>query len=257
MSRGSGAFSTFVGKEVREFTSGWRVWVLAGLLAMFALSGPPLALYAREILQSALGAQAEGLLIADPTYVDSYQQWTKNLGDLVVFAIILLLAGIVSGECRQQTAVLVLTKPLRRREFVLAKVLTQAAILTVAVVAGSALTWAITRMLFAAAPVEPLAAAVGAWLVLGVFYVGVMVLASSAVPSSGGAAGIGIGVYVVVMVGGLWEPLRRFTPAGLRELPAALAAGQPVEVFWPVVVTLVATGVLVVGAVALFARREL
>jgi ABC-2 type transport system permease protein len=123
-------------------------------LGVFAVTGPLTARYIREILGATLGdAGAAGLPIPEPTYVDAYLQWTKNLGDLVLFLVVVLLAGVVAGECRAGTAVLVLTKPLPRAAFVLTKAATHAVVLAVAVAVGTALTWVVTRLLFPAAPV--------------------------------------------------------------------------------------------------------
>lgn len=250
-------FVVFARKEVREFARGWRAWVLLGVLTMFALTGPITARYVREILRAALGDQASGFPIPQPTYVDAYLQWTKNLGDLVLFLVIVLLAGVVCGECRQGTAVLVLTKPLGRRSFLLAKAMVHTGVLAVAVAAGTAMTWAVTRLLFPVAPAGPLIAAAAAWLVLGALFVAIILLASSCVSSTGAAAGLGLAAYLLLTLGGLWAPLKRFTPVGLRELPAALAAGQRVDVAGPVLAAVVAIVVLLFAAVAVFDRREL
>lgn len=252
------AIATFVRKELREFLRGWRAWVLLGVLGVFALTGPVTARYMREILAATLGeAGTAGLPIPEPTYVDSYLQWTKNLGDLVLFVVIVLLAGVVAGECRQGTAVLVLTKPLPRAAFVLTKAGTHLVLLVAAVVAGTAVTWVGTRLLFPVAPVGPLAAAVAAWLVLGALVVAIMVLASTCVDSTGAAAGIGFAAYLLLTVAGIWAPLKRVTPAGLRDLPAALAAGRPVEAVGPVLSALGLIAILCAAAVLVFRRREL
>lgn len=252
-------FVVFARKELREFVRGWRAWVLLGVLAMFAITGPVTARYVREILGAALGDQASGfpIPIPEPTYVDAYLQWTKNLGDLVLFLVIVLLAGVVCGECRQGTAVLVLTKPLRRRTFLLAKAAAHIGVLTVAVAAGTALTWAVTRLLFPVAPASPLVAAAATWLLLGALFVAIILLASAAVSSTGAAAGIGLAAYLLLTLAQLWAPLKRLTPAGLRELPSALAAGRSVDWAGPVLATVVAIVALLFAAVAVFERREL
>ena len=253
-------FVVFARKEVREFLRGWRAWVLFGVLAMFALTGPLTARYVREILGAAMGDQTAGIplpAIPDPTYVDAYLQWTKNLGDLTLFLVIVLLAGVVCGECRQGTAVLVLTKTLPRRSFVLAKAAAHMGMLAVAVSVGTVVTWGVTRLLFPVAPPGPLVAAVAAWLLLGTLFVAIIVLASACVSSTGAAAGIGLAAYLLLTLGGLWAPLKRFTPVGLRELPAALVAGRPVDAAGPVLATVVAVVVLLLVAVAVFERREL
>lgn len=253
-------FVVFSRKELLEFVRGWRLWVLAAVLGVFALTGPITARYLREILGAALGDQGGGLPLPpmpDPTYVDAYLQWTKNLGDLVLILVVVLFAGVICGECRQGTAVLMLTKPLRRSTFVLAKAVTAMAVVAGSVAAATALTWLVTRLLFPVAPVGPLVAAVGGWLLLAGVFIAVTVLASAWVQASGAAAGIGLAAYLLLTVAGVWAPLRRVTPAGLRDVPGALAAGQPVEAAGPALAAVASIAVLLLLAVWVFDRREL
>ncbi len=250
-------FRVLVAKELREFVRGWRGWVLIGLIGLFALTGPILARYTREILQASLGDQAGMFPIPDPTYVDAYLQWTKNLGDLVLFAVVILFGGTIAAECRSGTAALVVVKPPSRTAFVLAKFLAHLVCLAVVVAVGTAVTWAVTALLFPGAPAVPLLAATGAWLVYAAFLLAVVVAASAAVGSTGAAAGLGFGVIVLLTVGGLADVLVRYTPVGLRSVPSALASGAPAAWGWPVSSTAVATVLVVWLAVAVFRRREI
>ena len=177
-------FTAFLGKELREILRTWRIWVLPGIVLFFAISGPPLAKITPELLGSLMADQQPGVVIQlpDPTYIDAYLQWTKNLSQMVLFAVIIMFGGIISAETKSGTAALVLTKPLSRSAFVLAKFVSQAALVAVPVVAGALATWGITYSVFGEAPLAPLAEATGAWLVFALMFVALMELLSSGVP---------------------------------------------------------------------------
>ncbi len=132
-------------KEFTEIRRTWRWLVLPGLLLFFAVSGPVTARLSPELLRSVLGTDAN---LPTPTYLDSWAQWTKNLSQLGVFVLLGTLGGAVSGEVRQGTALLVLTKPVSRAAFVLAKVVANAVLVVVAVVIGMLVTWVTTVALF-------------------------------------------------------------------------------------------------------------
>jgi ABC-2 type transport system permease protein len=252
-------FLTFLGKELREILKTWRIWVLPGIVLFFALSGPPLAKVTPQLVGSLMSEQQPGVVIQlpDPTYVDAYLQWTKNLSQLVLFAVIIMFGGAVSAEKRSGTAILVLTKPLSRSAFVAAKFVSQAALLVITVVVGALLTWGMTYAVFGEAPIGPLAAATGAWLALGVLFVALMLMLSAMLDSQAGAAGIGFGAYILLSIGGLWDALLKYTPVGLVNAPTELVTEKAGSMLWPVLSALALAALCVAAGMAVFRKREL
>jgi ABC-2 type transport system permease protein len=85
-----------------------------------------------------------------------------------------------------------------------------------------------------------------------------MTFFSVLVPSAAGAAGAGMGAFVLLTIAALWKPLGDHSPAGLAGQAAALAAGKTVpDLLWPVLVSLALTVGLVAAAALLFRRKEL
>jgi len=252
-------FAAFVRKEVVEIVRTWRIWVLPGILLVFALTGPLMAKYTPEIVASVGGSQMAAIakVIPVPTYLDAYAQWIKNLSQIALFAIIIIYGGLVSAEAKSGTAVLVLTKPVSRAAFVVAKALVHSAFLALTVLIGTLVTWAGTLLLFGTAPAAPLFAAAGAWLVFGILFVTVMTLLSVLVSSQAGAAGIGLGVYALVSISAIWEPLGKYSPAALSGQPMAIAAGQGADMTWPIVTSLALSAAFVATAAWAFRRKEL
>ena len=248
--------STFLGKEVAEFLRTWRVWVLVGIIVVMAVSSPVMARLT-PLLLSSLETSGITITVPDPTWRDSYLQWAGNLGELVLFALIVMLGGVVAGELKSGTALLVLTKPLTRPAFLLAKFLANAGFVIAATVIGAVVTWVGTLWLFGEAPVRPLVTSTAAWLVWAVCFIAVMVLVSSLVAQPLAGAGLGFGVYVLVSLVGVWGPARRWSPLGLLNGSTSLATGEPVALTWPIVTTVLLTAALLATAVVTFRRREL
>jgi ABC-2 type transport system permease protein len=252
-------FGIFARKEFTEIVRTWRIWVIPGIALFFALSGPLLAKYTPQILTAALGSQGEAIFQAlkTPTYLDAYAQWIKNLSQIMLFAIIIIYGGLVSSEKKSGTAILVVTKPVSRPAFVVAKVLVHGAFIAVTVIAGTALTWAITKVAFVDAPPAALWTATLAWLAFALFFLAVMALVSVLVDSQAGAAGIGLGLYAVVSLSTLWRPMLLFSPAGLAAAPMAIAAGKDFPLAIPMLVTIAATIVLIYAAAEAFRLKEI
>ncbi len=226
-------FGPLLGKELREIVRTWRLYVVPGAVVFFALSGPVTARFQKALVESVLGSAAG---VPDPTALDSWAQWAKNLQQLGLMVLIVSLAGVVSAERRQGTALLVLTKPVSRAAFVLAKGAASFGLVVVATVVGALLTWGLTAALFGSADVVPLLRATGVWLVLAMLFVAVMIALSAALGSTAAAAGVGLGVLVALSLLSLWGPAARYSPAGLPGLVGTLATGATTaDVAWPLV----------------------
>lgn len=248
-------FAAFALKESREIVRTWRIWVLPGIVLFFALTGPVLARYTPEILGAVVSDQIPGLKLPAPTYADAYGQWVKNLSQIVLFTVIISYGGLVSGEVKSGTAALVLTKPVSRTAFVVAKASVHALFLAVVVIVGTLVTWGVTAALFDTAPGRPVWCGTLVWLAFGVLIVALMALLSVLLKSAAGAAGIGVALYAVLSASALWKPLGTYSPAALTPQSAALAAGQEPAVLWPVL-TALALAVALTGAAAFFLRRQ-
>ena len=252
-------FGAFLRKEVSEIFRTWRIWVLPGIILFFATTGPLLARFQAELIATVMPAGQGGISIQvpEPTYADAYLQWTKNLSQLVLFAVIIMFGGMVSGEKRSGTAVLVLTKPISRAAFIMAKFVSYAGLLVSAVVVGALLTWGITYAIFGEAPFTQIAEATAVWLVFAVLFVALMELLSAALDSQAGAAGLGFLAYILLSIASLWGPLFRYSPAGLISAPNALIIGEADSLLWPIVASVLLTLAALAGSVAIFRRREL
>lgn len=250
-------FAVFAGKEVREIPRTWRIWVLPAILVFFALSDPLLARFTPQIVGALAGNQLSGLKIPTPTYHDAYTQWVKDLSQIGLLALIISYASIVSAETKSGTAVLVLTKPLSRAGFVIAKATVHSVFLAVLVAVGTMLTWGLTEVVFGVAPGSALWSAVLVWLALGILFIALMTLLSVMIASSAGAAGAGLGAYAVVTVAAIWRPLGTYSPAGLASLPGSLAAGRDVATLWPILTSLLLAVALVALAADQFQRKDL
>jgi ABC-2 type transport system permease protein len=251
-------FWAFLGKELREIVRTWRIWVLPGICLFFGLTSPLLAKITPQLVGSLTSSQPGVVIkLPPPIALDAYAQYLKNLMQIVTIAVIIAGGAIVSGEKRGGSAILVLTKPVSRAAFVVAKAISACLLLVVATFVGAALTAAGTALLFKGGDVGSFFTAVGLWLAFGLLLTCLMVLLSSVIDSGAGSAGAGLGVFALVSVLGIWAPTRDFTPAGLVPAASAVLAGKDVAILWPVVTALVGSVVLTVIAAWAFGRREL
>lgn len=247
-------FGVLLRKELTELARTRRAIVLPLVLLFFAISGPIVAKVINQFLGSSLPA---GVTLPDPTYVDAWGQWAKNLGQLGVLVLIATLGSAVSGEVRQGTALLVLTKPVSRAAFVLAKFLANWLLLVTASVIAMLITGVLTATLFPGADWTPLWRSTGVWLVLATMMAALTIALSAALPTTGAAIGAAIGVFIALSIVGVWGAAAKWSPAGLGAAMTTLAAGGEAPIWWPSITGLALGALALWGAIARFQRREL
>jgi ABC-2 type transport system permease protein len=250
-------FVRFLGKEFVEIGRTWRLPVVGGVVFFFALTGPILALMTPQLIESMQSSQP-GVVIQmpEPIWRDAYAQWVKNLSQIVAFVTIIAASGAVAGEVASGTAMLVLTKPVSRAAFVVAKALSFFALVAGTVLLGTAITQLVTFAVFGEAPNAELWAPTLAWLVFAALLISVSVLLSTMV-STLAAAGIGVGVFFAISAAALWGPAVRYTPAGLVGAPFDLLMGGEPALVWPIVTAMATAAALVALGAWVFSRREL
>jgi ABC-2 type transport system permease protein len=251
-------FGAFLRKELLETRRTWRLWVLAGVFVFLGIGTPILAAATPALLKmTAERSPGVNIQFPTPTAADAYLQFLGNLVQLALLVIIITGAASVASEHRAGTSALVLTKPLSRGAFVVAKSVSGLLLLLVATAVGTALCIAVTIALFDTASIVPFLESVGVWLAIAAFFVTLMVLLSAATGRQAPAAGVGLGVYVALFVLTGFPAARDRTPAGILAANDALVKGRDVALAVPLAVTLVLAVVFMAAAVLVFRRKEL
>ena len=254
----SGAFSTFLDKERRETFRTWRLWVLPGILLFLAVSSPALTKITPELLRATANSQPGVVIrIPPPTARDSYVQFMGNLGQLVTLAVIIAGAATISSERRAGTDILVLTKPISRAGFVVAKAVSQLVLLVCATVLSVAVCIVTTVALFGSGHIGQFVEASTLWLAFAAMILMLMVMLSAAMRSQAPAIGAGVGLWIGLFVFTGFPLIRDHSPVGLIAANDAALRGRDVALLWPLVTTALAGAAFLLAAVWFFRRREL
>lgn len=244
-------------KEIREQVRTLRLPVVVIVFVILGLTSPLVARYVREIIEAAGGAQFQGV-IPDPVAADAVIQFTKNLGQFGVLITILVTMGAVATEKDRGTAAMLLTKPLTRDAFLVAKLVAIGALLAIATALAGVACWFYTAVLFEPLPLGGFSAAVVlVWVSLATF-ASVTFLASVVAPSALVAGGIGFGALVLSGLLSALPGVGPYLPTGLWSAADAIAVGRPADpLLGPVLVQLAVIATAIVLAGWSFRRQEL
>lgn len=250
-------FLAFLDKEFREILRTWRIWVLPGILLVMGITSPALAALAPRIVESVTSGQPDVVIeMPDPDWVDAYLQYAQQLQQIVLLALIIVTAGLVSGERRSGTAILVLTKPVSRAAFIAAKFIAQTALVAGAMVPATLGCWLLTLAIFEDAPAGKLIESSLIFLVLAVLFIAITLLFSTLVNSQAGAAGLGLLAFLVITILSAIGPTREYTPAGLFNAVGAVISEPDVAILIPLLTGLLATALFLALTILLFTRQE-
>ena len=251
-------FGAFLRKELIEIRRTWRVWVIPAMLVFFGVTSPIIALLTPALVQSMTASQPGVVIkLPPPTALDAYAQFLKNLNQFMLIAVVITGAGVVSGERSAGTAILALTKPLSRRAFVVAKILSQVALLVAATTLGTVVCLGVTAAAFGTANEARLVTMVALWLLYAVLLIVVMTLFSAAFRSRGAAAGSGLGFFFLTLLLSTWGPAARYGFVGLMPAMRDALLGEEMTLGWPVTTAVAAIVLGAAAAVRIFERQEL
>ena len=166
--------------------------------------------------------------------------------------------GSVATEKERGTAGFVLTKPVGRGSFIVAKATSIALLLGVGIAAGYALAWFYTALLFEALPLPGFVAS-GVVLWLSLLVIGsVTFLFSVLARSSLVAGGAGFVALIVTGIVAAIPGVGAYTPTGLSAPAIALASGLPAgDLAGPILVNVALVLLVLGGSWVAFRRQEL
>lgn len=249
---------TLLKKELLEQWRTYRFLVVGAVLVLFGLTSPLMARYLPDIIKSLGGIEGLDQLIPPPTTADAIGQYLKNCAQFGVILALLVPMGAVVGEKDRGTAVMVLSKPVSRASFLLAKFVAAALVFMVAILLAALGAYYYTGILFEWLNVGQFALLnVLFWLNLLV-YLALTMFASTLARSTVAAGGIGFGLFMLMWIAGIIPQVGKHLPDALQGWGMQLVLGWPGDPAWGAVgVSLGIIAVALVGAVVVFRRQEI
>jgi ABC-2 type transport system permease protein len=250
-------FGPMLHKELLEQWRTKRLLVVTIVFLLFGIGSPLLAKYTPELVK-ALAGESVGIAIPPPRTEDAVVQFLKNLGQTGILAAILLAMGSVANEKERGITALLLTKPLSRGAYLLAKLVAIGLTLLVACVVAAIGGWAYTTFLFEPLPLGGYAAMTALLALQLLAYAALTFLGSALSRSALVAAAIGIGAMILIAVVGALPTIGAWTPGGLAAPAQALAMGGGAgDALRPVAATIGLIAVLFAVAWGAFRSQEL
>ena len=109
----------FFKKEIKYFFSPARIFSLPAVFVFFAILSAPLTKYLPEIISYLAQDTLGSFQLPEITVVDAFIQYYGNVSQTIMIIALIMFSILISTERQNNTAELMLTRPLTRRNFIL------------------------------------------------------------------------------------------------------------------------------------------
>ena len=251
-------FLAVLRKEMIEQWRTYRLLIVAVVLFLFGLGSPLLARYTPEML-AAIPNLPAGLagFIPKATINDAIAQYIKNMSQFGILLALLMTMGTVAQEKERGTAALILTRPVSRETFLLAKFSALMLTFGVSTLLAALGCWYYTFLLFKALPWAGFLAMNGLMLLVFLVYVAMTLLCSTLVRSQTGAGGLAFAGLILLAVLSAIPQLAEHLPGQLFAWGASLSLGQAQPAWSALWVSLGLIVVCLAAAMLVFKKQEL
>lgn len=252
------AFLAFSGKEFTEYIRTYKLFILLIVFTIFGFLSPITAKYLPQIIEMA-GLNPAAMGMGDPTAIDSFAQFFKNVGQMGLLVVVIIFSGIMANEFSKGTLVNMLTKGLKRPTVILSKTISSILCWTVAYLLCLGITYGYTSYYFEIEGFRHMFAAFFALWLYGVFLLVLVILGGTMFKNVYGSLLLTGAVAVVLTLLNLVPSFQKFNPASLASDGLLLMTAQKAlaDLLPAFVLCGVAILLLTVASIMIFNKKQI
>lgn len=241
-------FAVLWRKELSEQFKTSKVIIVAAVFLFFGLTTPVMTKYLPEIIKAMPSTGGITIEMPAPVSSDSLLSYASDISQFGVLMAVLVAMGAIAKEVESGTAAMVLSKPVGRLSFILAKLAAEGFTILLASLLGALACWGYTLMLFGDANTLGFL-----WqtLLMGLFFavcLSITLFFSSLMKSQLAAGGLALALIIFLSAISALPWIDRVLPGALINWGNRLALGQPGAAEWGAVA--VALGLVCIGVYA-------
>lgn len=250
--------SVLIHKELLEQWRTKKILTIVIVMLFAAIASPIIAKLTPELMKT-ISVPGLSINLPVPTYLDSLDQFVKNVSQIAVLVLIFVVAGAVSDEKNRKTLEIVLTKPISRAWLILSKFKSYFISVSAIFAVSSIIFYLYTTSTFSGFNLLNFLIMAGCMLVYILMIVATTILASTVVNSSVAAGGIGFVFYILLgTIMGIIEPLKNYSPGVIfTNYKTVVQHGWSGDLLWPLIVSLVIIILSALIAIRVFSRQEI
>ncbi|MDF2821394.1 MAG: transporter permease [Clostridiales bacterium] len=207
-------YTAFVKKEILESIRTYKLLIVVAAFFIFGMMSPLMAKLMPEIF-SKLATEGMIITIPEPTAIDSYTQFFKNLTQMGLVVLVLVFSGILSTEYSKGTLINVLTKGLSRHAVILAKYTVYLGLWTVSLAVSFLTAYGYTEYLFKQDGIVNLLFSVFCLWIFGAFLLSIFLFTATLIKSNYGSMLLTVMVIGLLFIMNIIPMLQKYNPVAL------------------------------------------
>lgn len=251
-------YVAFTKKEFLEQLRTYKWLIIFSVCFLFGMISPLLAKLMPEIFK---GMKVEGMeiIIPEPTALDAYGQYFKNLTQMGILVLLLVFGGTISNELMRGTLINVLAKGVSRRMVILSKYTAAVVLWTAGYLVSAVTAYGYTSYLFKGASVKNLTFSLFCLWLFGCFVIALIFLSSTLMTGNFGGLILSGAALVVMLMLNILPKAEKFNPITLASKNVALLNGtQEVKgLLITVFITFALTTFCLYLSILLFGKKKL
>lgn len=253
------AYHAFLKKELIESVRTYKLVIMLSVFAFLGILNVVAAKFLPALMENLL---TEGIQITlpEPSAVDAWTQFYKNVTQMGFILLVILFSGMFAREFSQGTLTNMLTKGLSRNTVLLSKFSASALIWSASYWLSFAVTYIYTLVYWDETGVLSTLAlsAVGPWL-FGLLLLATLKLGGILTKTSAGSMLVVAALVVLLFVINIIPAMQAYSPVWLVSHNMEMVAGgvSVSKSFLPSAVCLALTALFLLGAAALFRKRQI
>jgi len=251
-------YLVFFKKELLEYNRTYKLLILLLVFLILGIMNPLTAKLTPDLLAKFM-PEGVSITLPEPSSLDSWAQFYKNVTQMGLIVTILVFSGVLSSELSKGTLIILLTKGLPRRVVILAKYMSMLVLWSASILTSFLVTWAYTVYIFPDGKSANLLFSMFCLWLYGALLLAVLLLAATLVKSSYGSLLITGVVVVLLTILNIAPAIQQYNPLSLaaKNMDLVMQNIEPSSLFPAIGVTVLATVVLLFAAVVIFRKKQL
>lgn len=252
------SYIAFTKKEFCENFRTYKFFIMITVFLLFGMMNPITAKITPQLLESFM-PEGMNITITEPTALDSWAQFFKNVPQMGLIVLVIVFSGIMSNEFSRGTLVNMLTKGLSRKVVIFSKFTMAATVWTFSYVLCFAVTYAYTKYFWSSDGISNLLFSVFCLWLFGILLLAIIMLGGVLFKNNYGSLLFTGGIVVVLTLLNIAPKLQKYNPATLSSSNMALLTNEMTasDFTLPIIMGSIAVIVFMASAIALFNKKQI
>lgn len=252
------SFLAFTEKEFIESVRTYKLLIMGAVFLLFGMMNPITAKITPQLLDT-LMPEGMKITLPEPTAMDSWAQFFKNVPQMGLIVLVILFSGIMANEFSRGTLINILTKGPSRSVVILSKFTMAVTLWTASYALCFGVTYAYTEYFWKDSAIPNILFSVFCLWLFGILLLSSIMLGGVLFKSSYGSLLFTGGFVVILFLLNIIPKLQEYNPVSLTSNNMALLTkNMSVPDFtFPIVVCCAVTIVFLTAAVMLFNKKQI